>query len=133
MSGVKLCPDCREAYEGTHDCALRHEPPVLLAAEFDNLFKEIITAGWCVKSDGHVESPQGYFAVVEIPSHPGELKEMQDAVEEGMRPFTDWPKAGWYFTTENSDGLIHVYKMSHDRSWETFAKTLDQYVKWDND
>ncbi len=103
----------------------------MLPNKFDSLFKAVISAGWCVKSDGHVESPQGYFSVTEIPEHLGELKAMQDAVEEGQTPWTDWPPSGWYFTTENSDGLIFVYPCSQADAEAAFSESLAGYSMWD--
>lgn len=104
---------------------------VLMDAKYDSLFKSIITAEWCVKSDGHVESPQGYFSITEIPEHPGELKDMQEAVEEGMRPFTDWPPAGWYFTVEDSNGMIRVYQLSKAQAEQRFESFLKEFTEWE--
>lgn len=94
-----------------------HTPvtPNLIHHRYDNLFKEIITAGWNVSSDGNVESSWGFFAITEIPSHPGEFADMVTAVapdtEVGeFRQMVRELPAGWYFTIENSDGLIWVYQ-----------------------
>lgn len=106
---------------------------VLVDSKYDSLFKEIITAGWCIKSDGHVESPQGYFALVEIPAHRGELVEMFDAVEpQSLGDLDEWPESGWYVTVENSDGLIHVYKCAAKYLAEdAFAEREGAFARWD--
>jgi hypothetical protein len=96
--------------------------------QFDRLFKELVTIEWCVKSDGHVESPQGYFAIVEIPSHPGELNEMMEALS---TPY-DFPASGWFITVEDNMGFIFVYRTSGEaQANELYDLLLDQYVKWD--
>ncbi len=103
----------------------------MLDSKFDSLFKSIITAGWCVKSDGHVEAPQGYFSITEIPALPGELREMFEAVEEGT--WEEWYglPSGWYFTTENSDGVIFVYPCSQADAEAAFSESLAGYSMWD--
>lgn len=103
---------------------------VLMSSEYDRLFKELITEGWCVKSDGHVESPQGYFAVTEIPSDKGELTEMGNAM--GWFENEPIPAAGWYFSVEENSGLIFVYAMrSEAEALSIFDKTAAEYAKWD--
>lgn len=88
--------------------------PDMVASEYDGLFKSIITAGWNTESDGNVESPYGFFALVELPAHEGEFTELAEAVfeddTEAIEQLRNLPR-GWYFTMENSDGLIWVYEM----------------------
>jgi hypothetical protein len=103
-------------------------PPVQ-PSKWDALFKEIITAGWAVKSDGHVESPQGYFAVVEIPDHQGELDEMKDALD--LLPGEEMPPSGWYFTIENNQGLIFVYRTIDRNAAFFFKERMEEFAKWD--
>lgn len=101
----------------------------LQPAEFDNLFKGIITDGWAERSDGHVESPQGYFAVVEIPAPGGELTEMGDAL--GWEQYQPVPKSGWYLTIENSDGLIYVYRATSAEVHKAFDDLAERFARWE--
>ncbi len=105
---------------------------VLMEAKYDNLFKSIITAGWNVTSDGHVESPQGFFAVVEIPANFAEFNDLVDAVDPDSEfESDDWPEPGWYFTVENSDGLIRVYKSTQRRASAAFQEALGSFAAWE--
>ena len=115
------------------DATEPHSEMRLLDSQYDNLFKAIISAGWNVKSDGDVEAPSGFFALVEVPDHPGELSEMQDAV--GDETIDDeWPDCGWYVTREDSDGLIFVYEQSSQRVAETaYDKLQDDFLDWADD
>ena len=118
--------------KSAHDLIFETTARPYLDLKFDDLFKAIVSAGWCVKSDGHVESPQGYFSVTEIPSHVHELKDMQDAVEEGHTPWSTWPESGWYVTVEDNLGFIYVYPTSGEaQAIELFVKLADAYAKWD--
>lgn len=103
-----------------------------LGAKYDNLFKAIITAGWNVKSDGAVDAPTGFFAVVEIPSHEGELEQMKDAVDpDGDLTWGDDLQPGWYFTYEDDLGFIHVYKAASKHFAEVaYADAEKQYSEW---
>jgi hypothetical protein len=109
--------------------------PRLLDAQYDNLFKTLVTAEWCVKSDGNVEAPTGYFSITEIPAHEGEFREMYAAIEDSLEPeFTvdeAWPAAGWYVTIENSDGVIFVYEVINEAEAKyIFAELEKQYLDW---
>jgi hypothetical protein len=96
------------------------DSPRLLASKYDGLFKQIITAGWAVKSDGNVESPLGYFALVEIPSSSGERDEMSGALElnEHDQQLFEELTSAWFITREMNTGIIYVYQCG-----ELFAKT----------
>lgn len=108
--------------------------------QHDGLFREIITAGWAVKSDGNVEAPSGAFSIVEIPDHTGELIEMRDAItcDENRPPdqyqFLDaWPKAGWYFVTENSIGQVYRAKLSKEQAEEMYRLYEAVFADWNTD
>lgn len=105
----------------------------LVDSRFDNLFRQIITAGWNVKSDGEVESPTGFFALVEIPTkYTGEYYEMLLAVEgEPLQLPWNELESGWYVTVENSDGIIFVFKCPGKSFAENlYTATETQYNKW---
>ena len=109
--------------------------PRLLDAQYDNLFKTLVTAEWCVKSDGNVEAPTGYFSITEIPVHEGEFREMRDAIydqlEAELRVDEAWPAAGWYVTIENSDGVMFAYEVDSEATAKyIFAQLEQQYLDW---
>lgn len=116
------------------------EQSKLLHNKYDALFKHIIGAEWCVKSDGNVESPSGYFALVEIPSHTGEFAEMLDAINTGLPesmqfPEEDWPEPGWYVTMETEAGTIWVAsypsKSIAEQTYQTLAKHYNEWATED--
>lgn len=118
-----------------------HLPPTpYISEKYDSLFKHLITAEWCVESDGHVESPTGYFSITEIPSHEGELNEMREAVF-GDEPNEfvwlnneNWPESGWYLTRENDQGLIFVWKMASKHEAVKFYRSWQvEYSKWEQE
>lgn len=110
-----------------------HELPALQPSKYDRLFKDLVSAEWCVKSDGNVEAPTGYFSITEIPEHPGELADMKSAVEQDQDSYEEWPEPGWYFTTENSDGMIRVYATDKGAAEILYQSYLKQYAEWDDE
>lgn len=99
----------------------------------DEIFRQIISTGWAVKSNGDVDSPSGYFAVVEIPGDTGSLAEMRDAVEPHgeYRYLTNWPDPGWYVTLENELGQIFVYKTgSQITAMGEYYRLEADYERW---
>ncbi len=119
-----------------YDPASRMTLYPLLDAKYDNLFKQIVTAGWGVKSDGHVESPTGYFGLVEIPSHLGERVEMVAALEldgDDTLLFNEIER-GWFITQHMDSGIIYVYEMKIKNHAETVYQQLERiYAEWDAD
>ena len=124
-----------------------HTPqsPRLVAQRYDNLFKYIISSGWGVKSDGSVEAASHFFAMVEIPSHPGERKEMHDALFHDEQLTGDYKQyfgelpPGWYFTVEDEFGLIWVYEMrdkadaehayeAHEKIYQMWCERIESEV-----
>lgn len=112
----------------------KYAPSKLLDSQYDSLFKAIISAGWNVKSDGHVEASAGFFALTEIPDNMPELEQMQEAVDNSATVDTDWPDAGWYVSTENSDGIIFVYEFpSKSAAEDAYEKLEADYTAWSDD
>jgi hypothetical protein len=108
-----------------------------LHRQYDSLFKTIITGGWCIKSDGEVEASSGYFSLTEIPSHPGELKEMYEAITDGdtttEHSLDKWPDAGWYTTVELNTGIIFVFEHPTEQAAEiAYGEALAEYMRWLN-
>lgn len=105
--------------------------PRLLHEQYDGLFKTIVSSEWGERSSGNVESPSGYFALVEIPSSEGERHEMVEALEVGEFIL---PDPGWYLTIENNGGLIWVHQyQSHYSAQREYNKLERLYVAWDTD
>ena len=108
----------------------------LLSSKYDNLFKAIVSGGWCVKSDGNVEAPSGYFALTEIPSHPGEFQEMMDALNAGepasmQHKAEDFPTPGWYVSMELNTGLIYVVEYpSRPSAEKTYQELNENFTNW---
>jgi len=114
--------------------------PNINPGRHDSLFREIITAGWAVKSDGNVEAPTGAFSLVEIPDTTGELTEMRDAItcDENRPPdeyqfLTAWPSAGWYFVTENSLGQVSRWMLDKARAEKMYALYEEMFSEWMED
>jgi hypothetical protein len=107
-----------------------------LDARYDNLFKTIVSSGWSEQSDGDVESPQGYFAVVEIPYSEAERQDMANACDLGW-DHEDWPDPGWYVTTETDRGLIWVYEFASSigahRRYDALVKDYGDWASDDGD
>jgi len=106
----------------------------MLYGTIEGVLRSIITAGWNVKSDGHVEANTGHFAIVEIPEHEGERDEMRDAVfldELDEAEVYDTIQAGWYFVVEDSQGNI-TYSQTKDRAeaFNLFEKAQEVYSQW---
>ena len=116
--------------------------PKMLDSKYDNFFKAVVTAEWCVKSDGNVEAPSGFFALVEVPSHQGEYQQMVEAVFDEPRTvswadymrdhYPEMPAPGWYVTTELSTGIIVVMEyplqIAADKA---YRELFDAYAMWD--
>lgn len=102
----------------------------VVRSHYDPLFKAIITAGQARDTDGEVDSPTGHFALIEIPEYLHELAAMRDEVDPDSSLTNDWPESGWYFATENSDGVITVYKGKHHTVANAFAAARTDYGEW---
>lgn len=111
----------------------------LLHGQYDRLFKGIVSGGWDNESSGNVEAPCGFFALIIIERN--ECHEVWDAfgnedyLDEGqLKWMWEGQLAGYYLTTENSDGIIHVW--AYDEAHEArsaFNSLEEQYQKWDDE
>lgn len=112
------------------------EQVVQLDSWYDRSFRNIAESEWGVSSDGDVESPTGYFWLVEIPEHAGERAEMFTACEVGR----DWddgvyqypePVPSWYLVTTDSNGLWWVYEADSEEAAKQVYLELEQaYATW---
>lgn len=103
----------------------------LVPDKFDNAFKQIVSAGWANKSDGNVEAPCGYYALIEVPEHEGENVAMREAVTDFDKIEMNWPEPGWYTTTENSDGIILVFKHASQYAAQLAFNSIEaSFLRW---
>lgn len=108
-------------------------------------FRQIVSAGWANKSDGHVESPVGHFSLVTI--SPTEMTELVAGV------FADHPYdpaqfcakcdgfcqglesplyPGAYIVMEDNDGNTHVTEFLSDAAAERdFDESAKAYGVWE--
>src|SRR5688572_2573264 len=101
-----------------------------LGSQWDNLFKEIVMEGWCVKSDGNVEAPTGYFSITEIPSREEELNEMKAAFEKEW--LGNWPPSGWYITVEDNAGFMYAYPTNGERqAYQIYNRLTQIFSAWE--
>lgn len=107
-------------------------PATELSSKYDNLFRTIISAGWAVSSDGNVEAPCGYFARVEVPTHPGERANFYDMLHEwpDLAKQFDEVEPGWYLIVENDQGLIWVYWSNEPQVTDAYYKLMKEYDQW---
>jgi hypothetical protein len=108
----------------------------LVHSNWDNCFKSIVTGEWGVKSDGDVEAPSGYFALVEVPLNLRERADMVDACRNNFDNDEDWftIEPGWYITSENNQGLIYVWKMPDKSAAEICYDGLQrEYSRWSSE
>jgi hypothetical protein len=101
-----------------------------LPSEWDSFFKGLVTAGWCVKSDGDVDSTTGYFALTEVGKTDATDPEFRSVLE-SMHWYGDLPDVGWYVSVEDSAGFIFVYQYANQYGAETaYAELETRYDNW---
>lgn len=92
----------------------------IMDEKYDNAFKQIITAGWAEDTEGAVDDPVGFCSIIPIPRN--EYDELVAAVFDEGDP-VEVPPAGYYITSENSDGIIRVF---------TYDRRGDMDADWQN-
>lgn len=116
------------------------------------LFKAMLNESWFTESEGHVESPQGFFGWTVIEE--ADLKEIFDAFEDTIRAYGNpGDISGVWYAWINSDGIIRTVRVgdvftdkdrrrpylgipptitvSHARKW--FNDRVRDYTDWSND
>lgn len=122
--------------------ALDHEsgkPVRMLHEQYDRLFKAIVSGGWDTMSGGDVEAPTGFFTL--ICNEYDECQEMWEAfgnednlTESQLKWLWSGILAGYYVTTENSDGIIQVWAYdSLDDARSAFEGMETQFSNWYNE
>jgi hypothetical protein len=99
--------------------------------ELENAFKQIITAGWAMKSDGDVEAPTGHFAA--IPINSAEMPELLDAVFGDDRPEVEIDP-GCYFAKEDSAGNMWLWCFGSAYEMNSmYERYRREYEEWARD
>ena len=93
----------------------------VLASEYDPFFKVASGLDVADEADGNVESPSGWFALIDM-STPALRRDVVQAVDDLVPdyPFGDKPDCGVYVTTTNNSGIIWVYEFDTRREAEDF-------------
>lgn len=105
----------------------------MMKVKAEEVFKAIADAGWGVMSSGNLESPVGYFTVVEIPDHAGEREAMKAAVfsEESSGEAFDRLESGWFFLVQHADGSVQYGKCKNkDYALARYSLSRAAYEDW---
>ncbi|AXH46563.1 hypothetical protein SEA_ROBINSPARKLES_118 [Gordonia phage RobinSparkles] len=104
------------------------------------LFKAMLNNDWFTASDGHVDSPTGYFGYVTNTEHDNLTAtngEFMSCFSETIDAY-GWPKhdelIGSFVAAINSNGIITIKKMPNDsdaREW--FDSMQRGYAEWDEE
>lgn len=98
------------------------------------LFREMLNEGWFTDSDGHVESPTGYFGYVT--NLPAELAEVREAFEDTLDvygPVADDGLIGSWVAQINNQGIIAIQPAESDQAAREWFETVQaDYIAWEN-
>ena len=94
---------------------------------------------WCDEESGHVESPTGHFALVEIPHNEDDRDYMFREIDAltghhfGDNESDERPDSGWYVVITDSSGFVHWQNYStEDAACNAFDALEAEYAEWDN-
>lgn len=97
------------------------------------LFKDMLTHGWFTKSDGHVDSPTGWFGYVTNTKE--ELSEIYDAFSDLIDAYgkpNDEDVIGSFTAYINSDGIIFITRHPNDATARyIFETNVHEYNEWE--
>lgn len=80
-----------------------------MKTDLEVVMQDIVTNGLAHQENGNVDSPTGYFSVVEVPAHPAKLAEfMTNLYGATWKRELEWPKPGWHYVHENNYGAVTV-------------------------
>lgn len=93
-------------------------------------FQYIVNGGWANLSDGSVEAPQGFFAIIRI--EPNELAELTAAFAEEFGLYDlPAPMPGSYLYREDSDGNRSITEyLTLDRAMAEYNELQSEFVTW---
>ena len=90
--------------------------------------RALVTAGWANESDGHVDSPMGHFAIIDLVNDRHEMADVLEIDEDEL------PAAHYYLVVEDSNGNVDVSTYYMFSSAEDEFRDLQQhYVLWADD
>jgi len=101
-----------------------------VAAEYDDVMKLLITAGWHEESEGSVEAPTGAYSMVHVtwPMLADMVKEF-DLFGNAIFP----PKPGWYFIKEDDAGFVYVSVGTETDVRLEFSRYEKAYERWNQE
>ena len=100
-----------------------------MRTHFDNAISAMIADSWAMLSDGDVNSPAGYFAIVEIDG--SEKFQNYSTDDDDLDNAIYTAEIGFYFFRENSDGNIFIeHFSSKDNAISRFAQYSESYMHW---
>jgi hypothetical protein len=109
-------------------------PPLLLSGQYDSTMRLLTTVDDTLDSNGNVEAPVGWFALVELPSELGE----REALESWLRGCDEThgkielPDGGWYLYTQDNQGLSMVYECEdYDHAALLYSLLSDRYTEYE--
>lgn len=103
----------------------------------DNIFSILSDHMYAEEVSGTTEAPTGYFALVEVPSHPAERAQMFKDLEAIIQPDKIQRHAvepGWYVVISTDQG--YTYPVPYDSEGEAriaFDAMVDEYDLWDSE
>ena len=99
-----------------------------MSRDIDNAFKAIISNGWANETDGNVEAPMGFFAIIDLTTEREQITEILaeyelDGAMEHIEP-------SWYITTEDTRGFLSYERSTEIAAKEWFKQMQKRYYKW---
>lgn len=101
----------------------------------DEVLYGLSLTGWATRSDGDVESPAGWFAI--ILNLPAELEDLAKNFPELLKEaeLEDLDQLlGAFVMTENHDGLVTVTEYDRPHlAWARYKELEAEHTYWDSD
>lgn len=110
--------------------------PALLSGRYDKTLDLLVAEDSEIQTDhsnGDVEAPTGWFALIEIPEERAERQTLADRLaEQGLwTTQEELPGPGWYLYTGQSDGLSWTYECDdYEHAALLFSMMSDRYAEY---
>jgi hypothetical protein len=102
-----------------------------MSRDIDNAFKAIIASGWANQTDGDVESPMGFFTIIDMSTEREQITDiLSDADLDGAMEHIE---PSWYITTEDSQGFLSYERSTEIAAKEWFKQMQKRYFKWSDE
>ena len=107
----------------------------LLDSRHDKILHTLITWGWANQSDGDVQAPTGYFALMEVPDGDSQWQSVVEECRVSLRLDTSdrdtVPAPGWYILQETDQGIKYTFETRNQLHAEFLDKALvEEYGTW---